>query len=201
MDAAVATAAALGVTEPYSAGIGGGGYFVYYNAKTHRVSTLNGRETAPKSIPRNAFINPATGAPYTFFPDLVTSGVSVGVPGTPATWQQALSKWGTYGLGRALRPAIDIASRGFVVDQTFQNQTKDNQARFADFPATSRLFLPRGQLPVVGSVFRNPDLAATYRLLGQLGTSVLYRGKLASDIVRTVRRPPPPPHCRCRAGT
>jgi len=86
VDAAVATAAALGVTEPYSAGIGGGGYFVYYDAKTRKVSTIDGRETAPQSIPRDAFLDPATGQPYRFTPELVTSGVSVGVPGTSATW-------------------------------------------------------------------------------------------------------------------
>ena len=64
VDAAVATAAALGVTEPYSSGLGGGGYFVYYNAKSHKVSTIDGRETAPKAMPHNAFIDPKTGEPY-----------------------------------------------------------------------------------------------------------------------------------------
>ena len=66
VDAAVATAAALGVTEPYSAGIGGGGYFVYYNARTGRVSTLDGRETAPLNMRPDAFIDPATGLPHPF---------------------------------------------------------------------------------------------------------------------------------------
>ena len=75
VDAAVAAAATLGVTEPYSAGIGGGGYFVYYDAKTGKVRTLDGRETAPAKMPHDAFIDPATGKPYTFTPDLVTSGV------------------------------------------------------------------------------------------------------------------------------
>ena len=83
VDAAVAAAATLGVTEPYSAGIGGGGYFVYYNARSGKVRTIDGRETAPRRMPTNAFIDPATGKPYRFTPDLVTSGVSVGTPGTP----------------------------------------------------------------------------------------------------------------------
>ena len=60
-DAAVAAAATLGVTEPYSAGIGGGGYFVYYDAKTGKVGTVDGRETAPAGMPHDAFIDPATG--------------------------------------------------------------------------------------------------------------------------------------------
>ena len=61
VDAAIATAAALGVTEPYSAGLGGGGYFLYYDAKSRRVRTIDGRETAPQAMPRDAFIDPDTG--------------------------------------------------------------------------------------------------------------------------------------------
>src|SRR6478609_3890426 len=87
-DAAVATAAALGVTEPYSAGIGGGGYFVYFDAASGEVTTIDGRETAPAAMPSNAFINPVTGKPYVF-DDAVSSGLSVGVPGTLATWDAA----------------------------------------------------------------------------------------------------------------
>ena len=63
VDAAVATAAALGVAEPYSAGVGGGGYFVYYDAKSGRVHTIDGRETAPRRMPSDAFIDPETGLP------------------------------------------------------------------------------------------------------------------------------------------
>ena len=144
VDAAVATAAALGVTEPFSSGIGGGGYFVEYDARTHRVQTIDGRETAPRSMPHLAFNNPRTGKPYNFTPQLVTSGVSVGTPGTLATWQKALRRWGTRSLSRSLRPAIRLARRGFVVDATFNKQTKENAERFAQFPASRRLFLPHG---------------------------------------------------------
>lgn len=188
-DAAVAAAATLGVTEPYSAGIGGGGYFVYYDAKSGKVGTIDGRETAPAAMPHDAFIDPATGKPYRFTPELVTSGVSVGVPGTPATWDRALTRWGTLGLGEALKPAIKVATRGFVVDSTFRQQTLDNKARFAAFPATSKLFLPGGDAPAVGSIFQNHDLAATYRLLAQQGTHGFYEGPLAADIATTVQAP------------
>ncbi|GAA1426519.1 gamma-glutamyltransferase [Microlunatus lacustris] len=188
VDAAVATAAALGVTEPYSAGIGGGGYFVHYDARTRRVATLDGRETAPASAGPQTFLRD-DGTAYSFA-ELVTSGRSVGVPGTPATWERALDRWGTLSLRQALRPATRIARRGFVVDQTFRNQTLDNKARFADISTTADLFLPDGDAPVVGSVFRNPDLAATYEALGREGTDVLYRGRIGADVVRTVQDPP-----------
>ncbi|CAN7363041.1 gamma-glutamyltransferase [Arthrobacter sp. LjRoot14] len=189
-DAAVAAAATLGVTEPYSAGIGGGGYFVFYDAKTGEVGTIDGRETAPEAMPGDAFIDPTTSKPYNFTPELVTSGVSVGVPGTPATWERALERWGTLDLGDALKPAIKVATRGFVVDETFRQQTLDNKDRFAAFTSTSDLFLPGGDAPAVGSVFQNHDLAATYRLLAKKGTDAFYGGALAEEIVSAVKAPP-----------
>ena len=193
VDAAVATAAALGVTEPYSAGVGGGGFFVYYNARSRTVHTLDGRETAPQSMPANAFIDPATGQPYRFFPELVTTGLSVGVPGTPATWESALDRWGTLSLRKAIEPAARLAEHGFVVDQTFRQQTLDNKERFAAVVPTAALFLPNGDAPVVGSVFKNPDLARTYKLLGKEGLAPFYRGSLGAEIVRTVQAPPKTP--------
>ncbi|MFJ2293366.1 gamma-glutamyltransferase [Streptomyces sp. NPDC087894] len=190
VDAAVATAAALGVTEPYSAGIGGGGYFVHYDARTGRVETVDGRETAPRSADSWLFLENGKPIP---FEDAVTSGLGVGTPGTPATWEKALDAWGTEPLGRLLEPAERLARDGFVVDETFRSQTAANQARFADFPATAELFLPGGKPPATGSVFKNPDLARTYRTLGRKGVDELYRGSLARDIVSTVRKPPVDP--------
>jgi gamma-glutamyltranspeptidase/glutathione hydrolase len=190
VDAAVATAAALGVTEPYSAGVGGGGYFVYYNAKRDKVQTLDGRETAPRSMPRDAFIDPETGEPYNFTPELVTSGVSVGVPGTPMTWTTALRKWGSMPLSRALRPAARLARNGFKVDETFRKQTKDSRERFKQFWTTKALFLKGGKLPRVGSTLTNPQLARTYEQFGERGARYFYRGEVPADIVRAVRKPP-----------
>jgi gamma-glutamyltranspeptidase/glutathione hydrolase len=189
VDAAVAAAATLGVTEPYSAGIGGGGYFVYYNAKSGKVRTLDGRETAPMKMPQDAFIDPATGKPYTFTPDLVTSGASVGTPGTLATWDKALGNWGTWSLGEALAPATKVARRGFKVDETFRQQTLDNEVRFAAFKDSKKLFLPKGDAPKIGSIFRNPELADTYDLIAQKGTKAFYRGKLARLMSEVVRKP------------
>ncbi|MGY2873786.1 gamma-glutamyltranspeptidase / glutathione hydrolase [Marmoricola sp. URHA0025 HA25] len=188
-DAAIATAAALGVTEPYSSGIGGGGFFVHYDARTGRIGTIDGRETAPAAMPHNAFIDPSTGKPYNFSPELVTSGVSVGVPGSLATWKRALHRWGSWRLGRTLKPASRLARHGFVVDQTFRQQTLDNKTRFQAFPATSRLFLRGGDAPAVGSVFRNRALARTYDLIAKRGTQAFYRGRLAHQIARIVRHP------------
>ena len=188
-DAAVAAAATLGVTEPFSSGIGGGGFFVYYDARTGRVSTLDGRETAPATMHGDAFVDPATGQPYAF-QEARVSGISVGVPGTLGTWQEALRRFGTTSLPQALRPAIGVARDGFPVDATFQGQIRDNAAAFAQFSSTSQLYLPGGALPAVGSTFRNPALADTYTQIARHGTGVLYGGPVGRDIVSTVEHPP-----------
>jgi gamma-glutamyltranspeptidase/glutathione hydrolase len=191
-DAAVAAAAVLGVTEPYSSGIGGGGFFVHYDARTGAVSTVDGRETAPARMRPDSFIDPLTGQPLPFA-EAVTSGLSVGVPGTPRTWQRALDRWGSRPLAQVLGPAIEVAERGFVVDQTFHDQTLANFDRFHDILPTRALFLPDGQAPPVGSRLRNHDLAQTYRLIARDGVGVLYDGPVAGEIVDTVQHPPVDP--------
>ncbi|MDV9173062.1 gamma-glutamyltransferase [Streptomyces sp. W16] len=186
VDAAVATAAALGVTEPYSSGVGGGGYFVYYDAKSRTVHTIDGRETAPLTADSNLFVENGKALA---FADAVSSGLSVGTPGTPATWQTALDQWGSKKLGTVLKPAERIASDGFTVDDTFRTQTAANETRFRYFPDTAKLFLPGGALPVVGSTFKNPELAATYKELGKKGIGAIYHGDLGKDILATVNSP------------
>jgi gamma-glutamyltranspeptidase/glutathione hydrolase len=190
VDAAVATAAALGVTAPYYSGIGGGGYFVHYDARSHQVVTLDGRERAPLADDSALFLEHGKPLPLA---DAITSGLSVGVPGTLATWQRALDRWGSRPLGELLKPAERIADRGFVVNRTFHDQTVQNQDRFKDFPATRRLFLPGGRPPEVGSVLRNPDLAATYREIGRDGVAAFYQGDIGRDLAATVQHPPVDP--------
>lgn len=187
VDAAIAAAGALGVTEPYSSGLGGGGFFVYYDAATQTVRTIDGREKAPAAFTETTFTENGQPIP---FDQAVTSGLSNGVPGTPATWAKALRQWGTLSLSDALEPAERLAEHGFVVDQTFHDATALNAERFALFPATAALFLPGGQPPAVGSVLRNPDLARTYRLLGRQGMQAIYGGQIGKDVVRTTRHPP-----------
>ncbi len=186
-DAAIATAAALGVTEPYSAGIGGGGFLVYYDAKRRTVQTIDGRETAPRTFTQGTFTD-STGAPLDFA-SVVNSGLSVGVPGTPALWEKAAQKFGTRSLRDLLRPAERLAERGFVVDETFAQQTRDNETRFRRFPETARTYLPGNAVPAVGSTFRNPDLARAYRTLRLEGVDALYEGRLGRAVVDAARRP------------
>jgi gamma-glutamyltranspeptidase/glutathione hydrolase len=189
VDAAVAAAATLGVTEPFSAGIGGGGFFVYYDAKSGQVHTIDGRESGPADMTSDYFVDPADSQPYDF-QEARVSGLSVGAPGTLATWQSAVSQWGSRPLGALLQPAAKVADQGFPVDATFNQQVSDNVAAFGQFDATKAIYLPGGAPPAVGSTLRNPDLASTYRLIAKRGTDVFYGGPLGSEIAQTVQHPP-----------
>jgi gamma-glutamyltranspeptidase/glutathione hydrolase len=93
-------------------------------------------------------------------------------------------------LSEALQPAITLAEQGFVVDDTFAQQIERNQARFAAFTSTQALYLPHGQPPTVGTRFKNPDLANTYRILAEQGVNGFYRGEIGESIVQTVQQPP-----------
>jgi len=190
VDAAIVAAAVLGVTEPYSCGIGGGGFMTVYRAATGRVTTIDSRETAPAAFRPTSLLDPTTGEPLDF-DETVTSGLGVGVPGTVRGWEEALRRYGTWPLRLALRPAIGVAREGFPIDETFHAQTEDNAERFANFGSTRALYLTKGgNARPVGSVQRNSDLAATYRRLAAGGAKAFYEGRMARDVVATARRPP-----------
>ena len=186
-DAAVAMAGAVGVVEPYSSGIGGGGFFVHYDSESGKVETIDGRETAPATYHDKTFIG-EDGEPMDF-DTVVNSGLSVGVPGTPSTWEMAADRYGTKSLNQLLKPAEKIARKGFVVDEPFHDATVDNAERFKQFPATADIYLPGGEPVAVGDVQRNPDLASSYRKLRTHGSAAMHNGDLGKGVVDTARDP------------
>jgi gamma-glutamyltranspeptidase/glutathione hydrolase len=190
VDAAVAAAAVLGVTEPYSSGIGGGGFMVIYLADSGEVVTIDGREEGPSDPEFDSDVFLENGIPIPFFPERVTSGLAIGVPGTFATWVDALDRYGTITIAQALQPGRMVAQSGFVVDETFAAQTAGNLERFRAITSSAETFLVNGEVPEVGSVFRNPDLARTYALLQREGIAGFYSGALAAEIAETVQNPP-----------
>jgi len=130
------------------------------------------------------------GAPIPL-PEVMTSGLSTGVPGNVRGWELALERYGTKKLSEVLQPAIRVAEHGFEVDQTFFEQTSRNVERFKLFTSSAQLLLtPEGTPRPVGSVFKNPELAKTYRLVAEGGSRAFYRGEIARAIVETLARPP-----------
>ncbi|HZB05600.1 MAG TPA: gamma-glutamyltransferase [Thermoleophilaceae bacterium] len=187
IDAAVAAAAVLGVTEPFSCGIGGGGFMVIRTAKG-KVTTIDSREESPETMRPDSFME--NGAPLVFN-EARWSGLSAGVPGTVAGWQRALSRYGTLPLSEVLRPGIRVARDGFTVDSTFVSQTEPNVDWFDDIPATAAIYLDADGTPRdVGSTLRNPDLARTYRVLGRRGAGWFYEGGVARAMAEAAQDPP-----------
>src|SRR4051794_7846438 len=184
-DAAIAAAGVLGVVEPYSCGIGGGGFMTFRDGETGKIMTLDSREKAPATMLSNSFFingQPPTDAQ---FPINRYSGLSVGVPGTPYAWSYMLRHYGTYSLAKALAYGEAVARNGFVVDKTFYDQTYPNDAYFDDIPSTAAIYLdPDGTSREVGTRLRNPDMAKTYARIGRLGvTKGFYTGPVADAIV------------------
>ena len=186
VDAAVAAAAVLGVTEPFSCGIGGGGFLVLRTADG-AVTTLDGRETAAAAMHPMSFWENGVPLPFN---DARYSGLSVGVPGTVETWVDALEKFGTMSLAEVFAPAIHVARHGYVIDQVWFDQANANRDWFDDIPASAALFLDADGTPRdVGTVFTNPALAETYERIAHLGAKGFYRGAVADAIVEAVQHP------------
>jgi gamma-glutamyltranspeptidase / glutathione hydrolase len=187
VDAAVAAASVLGVVEPFSCGIGGGGFMVI-RTPGGAVTTIDGRETAPAAMEPDTFLVDGN---VPTFNDARYSGLSAGVPGTVDTWDEALRRYGTYSLAKALQPGIRVARDGFRVDQTFSDQTQGNVDFFDDVPSSAALYLdPDGTPRDVGTTLRNPDMARAYERIAKLGGKGFYRGAIAAAMVKAAQDPP-----------
>ncbi len=186
IDAAVAAAATLGVTDPFSCGIGGGGFMMIYLARDKRVITIDHRETAPANFKPTVFQQDGR---EIAFDEAVASGMSVGVPGAVRGWHEALDRYGSMSLKQVLQPAIAVAQNGFRVNDNFTHLVQQNEAKFAQFPATAQLYLRNGKALPSGTLLRNPDLARAYRELAVGGVKAFYEGGIARAIVDTVNNP------------
>jgi gamma-glutamyltranspeptidase len=190
VDAAIAAAAAQGVTRPFSGGIGGGGMMLIYLAEENRYVTIDNRSAASQTFGPNVFINPETGFVY---PEAtrITSGAATSIPGAVKAWEQALEQYGTMSLREVLQPAIEVAENGFLADSNYIRETSENANRFKLFESTKDVFLDEnGQVPKAGSIVTNPDMAHTYRLIAEHGSKVFYEGEIAEAIIETVNKPP-----------
>ncbi len=186
IDAAVATAAMLGVVEPHSAGIGGDMEAIYYSAKDQRLYGLNAAGWAPASA-TPAFYH-AKGLNY-----VPPYGVlSVTVPGAVDGWSRLLNRFGRMSLAQVLQPSIETASQGFGLTERIRGDWKSYNNFYVDKlrkdPESSKVFLRGGHVPALYSIFRNPHLARAYELLAKDGPSAFYRGPIGRAIVHRMNR-------------
>ncbi len=181
VDAAVATTFAIGVAQPQSCGIGGGGFMVYRGADGE-AAALDFRETAPRAITADAFQGDGI---YTAY----TGHKTVGVPGTVAGMQAALERYGSLGLDEAIAPAEGLAREGFEVPESLSESMGENAGRLELFPAASRQYLVNGGLPYEpGSVLVQKDLAGTLAAIAEEGPDAFYRGEISDRIVEDMQR-------------
>jgi gamma-glutamyltranspeptidase / glutathione hydrolase len=188
LDAAVAVQAMLGLVEPQSSGVGGGGFLLYYDARTGRVSSIDGREIAPAAAPPDMFLD-EHGRPMAFV-EAVRSGRSTGVPGALGMLAVAHSKLGALPWKELFTPAIRAASNGFRVSARLAMFLGEG----SPFPPTNEvrtLFSrPDGGTLEEGDQFRNPDYAQTLQRLAAEGPRALYQGTIAAAIVKAVHQEP-----------
>ena len=190
IDAAVAVQAMLGLVEPQSSGIGGGSFLLYYDARTGKVSALDGREKAPAAAPPDMFLD-EHGKPLPFV-EAVRSGRSTGVPGAIAMLASAQAKFGALRWKDLFQPVIRAASAGFRVPARLAMFLGEG----SPFPPTNEvrtLFSrPDGAELEEGDLFQNPDYAHTLERIAAEGPRALYTGSIAEEIVRTTHQPPLP---------
>jgi gamma-glutamyltranspeptidase/glutathione hydrolase len=184
-DAAIAVAAALAVVEPGSSGVGGGGFYLLHVAKDRRYTMVDARETAPAAATRDMYVD----ADGKVKRDASRDGpLAAGIPGEPASWAYLAEKYGKLPLSDSLAPAIRLAREGFPLYARLQNAIRFKQKQLAESRDASRVFLVKGQVPEVGHVIRQPDLAKTLDLIATKGFAGFYTGSFAERLVAGVRK-------------
>jgi len=185
IDAAVAVAFALAVAHPQAGNIGGGGFLVYYDAKTGGVWTLDFRELAPMAAKRNMFVQPdgSVGSASR------TGPLAAGVPGAVAGLSAMHAKFGKQPWKELIQPAAALARRGITVDPAMAKALEQAQSerKIDQFPSTAALYFPEGRPLAAGARFIQKDLADTLDRLAAFGAKDFYDGQIADRMVQAVR--------------
>ena len=190
VDAAVATQAVLGLVEPQSSGLGGGGFLIHYDRATQSLETYNGRETAPASATPERFLT-ATGEPMNFY-DAVAGGLSIGVPGAVRMLDLAHREHGRLPWAELFAGAIELSEEGFEVSPRL-NGLLTRFERVKTMPAAAAYFYDEEGAPrPVGFVLKNPAYAATLNTIATDGADAFYSGEIAQAIVDAVNAAPNP---------
>ena len=183
-DAAVTVSAVLAVVEPYSSGLGGGGFWLLHRASDGLELMLDGRERAPLAAHRDMYLD-GQGDPV---PGLSIDGpLAAAIPGEPAALAHLARHYGRLPLERSLAPAIELARDGFAVDGRYLRMARWRLAALRKSPAAATQFLQGDEVPAEGYRLRQPDLAATLEALAGQGEKGFYAGPVAEKLVAGVR--------------
>ena len=176
VDAAIAANAILGLMEPTGCGIGGDLFAIIWDETTGRLYGLNASGRSPLSLPLNYFNSKA----YEIIPAF--GPLPVSVPGCVDGWFEMHKKFGTLKMEEILEPSIDYAEKGFPVTELIAYYLERSALRYMDYPGFRDTYMPGGKTPVKGEIFRNPQLASTYRLIANNGRDEFYKGSIARVI-------------------
>ena len=184
-DAAVAVASALAVVEPTGSGLGGGAFFLLHRARDGREAFIDARERAPAAATRDMFLDAAGN------PDrerAQRSALAAGIPGEVAGLGELARHYGRLPIARSLQPAIRLAREGFPLYPHLQEALGFMRERLATQPEAARNFLAADtSVPALGTIIRQPELAATLEVIAARGPQAFYRGALAERLVAGVR--------------
>lgn len=182
-DAAIAAGFVLGLTEPQSSGIGGGGYALTYNKKTKTMVAYDGRETAPKSATPNLFLN-KDGLPQNF-KDAYITAEAIGVPGEVAMFYKMHKEQGKLPWARLLEPAITLANNGFPMSQRLYGILQTESALLTIPEVKDLYFTSDNKVKPIGTIIKNPVYANSLQRIAA-NPQDFYTGKLARDIINAV---------------
>lgn len=181
-DAAIAVAAVLGVVEPYSAGIGGGGFWLIHRASDGKEVMIDAREKAPLAAHRDMYLD-ASGKVDR---DKAThTPLAAGIPGQAAAFAHLAENYGALPLTKSLQAAIHYAETGFTVDEVYLGRAEYNAKVFARYPESQQIFTNGGELKTGDKVVQK-DLANTLQTLAQQGKAGFYQGAIAKQLVTGV---------------
>ena len=183
-DAAVAVAAVLAVVEPFSSGLGGGGFFLLHEQDQGRQVFVDARETAPLEAKEDLFQDSDGAVIPRLSIDHVKGG---GIPGLPAALEHLTEEYGNLSLEDNLAAAIEHAEKGFAVDERYRSRARLRLEILNKNSLAASIFLRQGEVPPAGTVIRQPDLANTLKAIAAEGSQGFYRGPIAAELVRSVR--------------
>ncbi len=184
-DATVAISAVLAVVEPYSSGIGGGGFWLLHTAKDQQDIMLDGRETAPAKATADMYLD----KDGKVIPRLSIDGpLAAGIPGEPAALVWLAENHGNLALSASLKKAIEIARNGFEVDAYYQKMLGFRLEAIRKSPASAKIFLANNEIPEIGTLIKQPDLAKTLEQLAKKGRAGFYQGEVADNLISSVQK-------------